>query len=263
MSLCDKNNFKYSAFNYGHTINNANRYINFSEGGSPILATLPIGSFTLGEVPDLLASALNNVGGQEYTVTLDRPTRTLTISAPGNFELLVATGSNTPQSFFTLAGFSIGNGDRTGSNSYTGDSPSGSQYITQTPLKNFINFNENKEKIDSVIRTTNNGLVEVISYGTLEKATFDLPFITNEVPQKFIRETATGKDELEAFMDYCIGKNPVEFLEDYREIAFTPCILDKAPGYSKGDGYKLRSLVTKKLKGYYELNGIVFRKIEV
>lgn len=261
MGLCDKNTFKYSAFNYGHTITNTNRYMNFSEGGPSLLATLPIGSYTLGEIPDLIASALNAVGGQEYTVSLTRSDRTITISAPGNFELLVSSGANAPQSFWSLLGFT--NGDLSGSNSYQGNEASGYQYITQTELKSFINFNENKEKIDSVIRTTPSGIVETISYGTLEKCSFDLPFITNEVPQRFIRETTTGKQEIEAFMDYCIEKRPVEFMEDYLSIEFTPCILDKVQGYSKGEGYKLRHLVSRRLKGYYELRGLVFRKIEV
>lgn len=262
MGLCNKTNFKYSAFNYGHTITNANRYINFSEGGGPELTgIMPIGSFSLGQIPDLMASAMTEVGGQEYSVSLNRANSSLTIQATGNFELLISTGSNSPLSFYQLAGFS--GADLTGSNSYTG-SESGSKYTTQTELKNFINFNENKEKIDSVIRTTSSGLVESISYGTVEKASFDFPFITNEVPQRFIRETATGKEELEAFMDYCIEKRPVEFIENLESPEIiTPCILDKVQGYNKGDGYKLRSLVTKKLKGYYELRGLVFRKIEV
>ena len=262
MSLCKKNNFKYSAFNYGHTITNANRFLNFSEGGGQITATMPIGSYTLGQIPDLIASAMNAVGGQEYECSVNRVNRTIIIQAPGNFELLISSGSNVNQSFYALAGFS--GSDLSGSNSYTGNNASGSQYITQTELKNYTDFRENKEKIDTVKRTTPDGIVETVSYGTLEKASFDFPFITNEVPQRFIRETATGRDELEAFMDYCIESRPVEFLLDYKvETEFNPCLLDKVSGYSKGDGYKLRSLVARRLKGYYELKGLVFRKIEV
>lgn len=262
MSICNKTNFKYSAFNYGHTITSSNRYLNFSEGGPQLLATLPIGSYILGEVPGLIASALNEIGGQEYSVALDRTTRKLTISAPSNFELLIDSGDNSAISFFELAGFT--GADLTGSNSYEGNIETGEQYITQTEVKGYIDFSENKEKIDSVIRTTPNGLVETISYGTLEKASFDLPFITNKVPQNFIRETATGKEEIEAFMDYCIEKRPIEFIKDINDpLTYTPCILDKVQGYAKGDGYKLNHLVTRKLKDYYELRGIVLRKIEV
>lgn len=264
MGLCDKTSFRYSAFNYGHTITNANRFINFSEGGSPLLAILPIGSYALSEIPGLLASALNEVGGQEYSVTLNRTNgNLLTVSAPGNFELLVASGDNAPQSFYNLAGFT--GSDRVGSNSYQGDSASGAQYITQTEITNYIDFSEYKEKIDPVIRTTANGLTEVIAYGTLERCSFDLPYITNQVPQGWIRETATGKDEIEAFMDYAMEKRPLEFLRYVDEPEnVTPVILDKARGNSKGTGYKLTHLVTtKKLKDYYELKGLVFRKIEV
>lgn len=262
MSLCNKKNFNYSAFNYGHNISNSNRYLNFSEGGPQLLASLPIGSFTLGEVPGLIASALNEVGGQEYSCSLDRTTRKLTISAPSNFELLIDSGYNSVISFFELAGFT--GLDLVGSNSYEGNIETGKQYITQTEVKGYIDFRENKEKIDSVIRTTPNGLVETISYGTLEKASFDLPFITNKIPQNFIRETATGKEELEEFMDYAIEKRPLEFIKDINDpLTYTPCILDKTQGYGKGDGYKLNHLVTRKLKDYYELRGLVFRKIEV
>jgi len=185
------------------------------------------------------------------------------INAPGNFELLVATGSNTPQSIFNLLGF-VGVSDFTGGNSYTGNAPSGKQYITQTELKNFSDFNKNKSKLDSVKRTTPGNIIETISYGTIELMSCEFPFLTNEVPQKFIRESATGLDEVEDFMDYLIATRPVEFLQDYKNLnVFTPCILEKSQGYSKGDGYKLNHLVTKRLKDYYSIKGLVFRKIEV
>ena len=157
---------------------------------------------------------MNTAGGQEYTVTLDRATRKFTISAANNFELLLDTGSNKTTSVFSLLGFT-GNVDLTGSNSYEADSPSGEAYITQTPLANFSDFKFNKEKSEAVVKTTPAGITEVISYSTLERMKCDLPAVTNYTPQRFIRESATGIEEAEAFMDYCITKAPLEFVEDY------------------------------------------------
>lgn len=258
--MIGQKNYKYSAFNYGHDVTLNNRFLNFSEGGSQITAEIPVGSYTLGEMPALVASSMNLVGGQEYSVVLNRADRTLEISASGNFELLIATGSNAPQSIFPLLGFT--GSDLVGANSYLG-SASGSQYITQTPLKNFSNFDKNKQKIDSVVRQTPDNVIEAISYGTAERMKCEFPLITNVTPQGFIRESATGIEEAQAFLDYAIEKKPLEFLEDYREIDFTPCILDKTSTDSKGTGYEMRELIARRLPFYFEVKRLTFLKIEV
>lgn len=256
---------KYSAFYYGHTITKNNNYLNFRDAGisSPdqYSGIVDFGSYTLTKFGDKIAEAMNAVGSQEYTITLDRSTRKFTISADANFELLIDSGSNKTISVFTLLGFD-GNVDLTGSNSYTAPSASGEAYITQTPLKNFSDFSKNKEKAEAAVKTTGAGIVEVIAYSTLERLKCDLPLITNYTPQRYIRETLTGVEEAEAFMDYAIGKAPLEFVYDYTKPDYVPCILDKTKESQKGVGYELREKVKDSLPGYYELSGLQFLKIE-
>lgn len=262
MSLI-KNNVQYAAFNYGHTINQANRYLNFKEGAGPELrADLAIGSFTLGQMAGVIATALNKAGNQEYTVTLDRDNRYFTIAAASAFDLLVDSGANTPSSAWYLLGFT--NGDILGVTSASSNEGSGSQYITQMPLTGIPNFTKIKEKLDAVVRQTSSNKVESISYGTAQKMKVNFPMITNVVPQKFIRETATGEEELEAFMDYAIEKRPLEYLEDYRIGGeFVPCLLERTGSSGNGTGYEVKHLKTQGYPFHYKLDGLTFLKIEV
>ena len=254
---------KYSAFYYGHTIDKSNRFLNFDEGAGELTATLDLGSFTLTKFCQKLMEALNAVGTQEYTVTLDRDTRKIEISAPAPFDLLIDSGSQDTVSVFTLLGFT-GNVDLTGQNSYESDSGSGFAYVTQSPLKNFSDFSKNKEKSEAQVKTTPGGIVEVIAYSILQRLKCELPLITDFTPQRYIRETATGVAEAIHFMDYAIGKAPLEFLYDYEDgDNFVPCILDKTESSPDGVGYELRERVRDSLPGYYELKGLVFLKIEV
>jgi hypothetical protein len=230
---------KYSKFYYGQVITKANFYLNFQEAGLPLTATVEIGAWTLTSLAPKIAAALNAVGDYEYQVDINRDTRQYTISTVGGepFSLLVLTGANASASSYPLIGFT-GGADLSGSNSYTGISGCGSEYITQTPLKNFIDFKYNKEKSDAAVNETVTGLTEVISYSVIERMKCDFPLITNVTPQQYIRETATGVDEAEAFLDYCITKNPIEL------------------------GYELKEKVRQSLPFYYEINGLVFKKIE-
>lgn len=256
---------KYSTFFYGHTINKQNRALNFLEPSGlniELTGSIAIGSFTLTEFGAKVVTAINAISSQEYTITLDRTTRKFTISAPANFDLLVGTGVNKTISVFTLLGFT--GSDLTGSNTYTSNVASGSAYITQSPLANFSDFKHNKEKSEAVVKTTPGGVTEVISYAVLERMKCDFPIITNYVPQRRIRETATGIEEVESFLDYIIEKAPIEFMEDYTlPLNYTSCILDKTRASSKGVGYSLVERVGDTLPGYYKQNGLVFLKIEV
>tara|TARA_R110000868_G_C10972634_1_gene770641 strand:+ start:22527 stop:23309 length:783 start_codon:yes stop_codon:yes gene_type:complete len=256
---------KYSAFYYGHTITKSNKYLNLGEAyidANQRLAVLPIGSFTLTEFGNRVAAAMNTAGNQVYTVVLDRNTRKFTISAPNNFELLIDTGDQKAVSIFSLLGFT--GSDRAGSNSYTANLESGSAYITQTPLKDFSDFDKNREKAEAQVKTTPSGVTEVISYSTLEKMKCSFPLITNYVPQRYIRSTNTGVEEVLDFLNYAIGKAPMEFIYDYQQPNnFKPIILDKTKESSKGVGFELKERVKDSLPGYYEISGLVFLKIEV
>jgi hypothetical protein len=255
---------KYSKFYYGQTITKSNFYLNFQEAGSPLTATVEIGAFTLTSLANKIASALNAIGDYEYQVDIDRASRKYTISTVGGepFSLLIFTGVNKTLSSYGIIGFT-GVSDLTGSNSYTGAEGCGREYITQTPLANFVDFKYNKEKQDASVNETVEGLAEVISYATIERMKCDFPLITNVTPQQYIRETSSGVEELEDFLDYCITKAPLEFMEDYLDSeVYTTAILDKTSRNSKGVGYELKEKVRQSLPFYYEIKGLVFKKIE-
>jgi hypothetical protein len=255
---------KYSAFYYGHTVDKANRYLNFGEAyidPSQRAGLLDIGSYTITEFGNRVAKALNSAGNQEYTVTLDRDTRKFTISASNNFELLINSGSQASISIFNLLGFD--GADLTGSNTYEANLESGFVYITQTPLKDFSDFDKNREKAEAQVKTTPSGLTEVISYSTLERMKCSFPVVTNFIPQRYIRETATGVEEALDFLNYAIDKAPMEFIYDYQLPGnYKPVILDKTKKSSKGVGFELRERVKDSLPGYYEIKDLVFLKIE-
>jgi hypothetical protein len=91
-----------SKFYYGHTVNEANLYINFDDGSGEVTAQLRAGSYSLTDYVTEVARAMNEVGGQEYTVTVDRSTRLITISASANFSILFLSGTNSSQSAIDL-----------------------------------------------------------------------------------------------------------------------------------------------------------------
>jgi len=254
----------YSKFYYGQTITRTNLYLNFQEDGDPLTARVEIGAYTLTSLAGKVATALNAIGDYEYEVSVDRASRKYTISTAGGepFSLLIFTGANSTASAFGILGFT-GVADLTGSNSYEAAEGCGYEYITQTPLANFSDFKHNKEKQDASVNETVEGLTEVISYSTIERMKCDFPLITNVTPQKYIRETATGLQEAEAFLDYCITKAPIEFMELHTNSEiFTTCILDKTDKNSKGVGYTLKEKVRQSLPFYYEIKGLTFKKIE-
>jgi hypothetical protein len=230
-----------SAWNFGHTITSNNQAINFSELADPteLLGNIAIRDYTLGEFGDAIASAMNEVANQEYTVTLDRATRIFTISAPANFELLVTTGTQTAISAFALMGFTT---DRSGSNSYVGDVASGDQYITQYLLQNYVDFEDDEQANASTVNTSASGdIIEVVQFGTQNRMRCVMPFISDR-PLGFLNRTSTtGVSEAREFLRYITTKARIEFLPDVTdENTFTKCILDSNASSRDGTGYRLQ-----------------------
>jgi len=251
----------YCAFNYGHTVTQDNQYINFSEGAGELSAVLTVGSYTLGSFVDEVSTQLNKVGGQEYTVSLDRTTRKISISASGNFELLISSGSQVNISAYSLMGFT--GADLTGTNSYEGDSASGSQFIPQFLLQNFTDFPNEQRKAAASINEAANGDVEVISYGDVNIMSANITLATDIVPQFAIRDNPNGVGDLRDFMIYATNKRPMEFIYDFEgdPNTFENCILESTPEDKKGTAFKLKELYTRNLAGYFETGNLQFRKI--
>jgi hypothetical protein len=253
----------YSAFTYGHTITEDNQWINFSENGiDELSAQIDIGAYTLGEFASKVASALNEVGTLNYTCEVNRETLKLTISADSNYWIYVTTGTNVSISAYGLMGYST---DRSNVNNQEGDNISGSVYEPQTPLQKFVDFDDNVKFNQSSVNESASGVVEVVSYGTINMMECEIPLCTDITPQLYIKENASGVADVRAFMLYAISKAPIEFIPNYsdgnKDAGIVECILEKTPEDSKGTGFKLKEQYAKKLIGYYSTGKLMFRKL--
>jgi hypothetical protein len=252
----------YPAFNYGHNVTSNNNYINFSEGGPEISATIAVGSYTLGSFINAISVAMNAVGGQAYSISLNRLTRKITISAPSNFELLINTGSQNNISAYDLMGFT--GPDLLGSNSYEGDSASGSQYRPQFLLQGFVDFEDDQRKASAVVNESASGLVQVSSYGDVKTMSCNITLATNITPQIEIIENPTGVSDLRSFMEYAINKYDLEFIPDAinnPSSNIRNCLLEKTPESKDGTAFILKELYARNLTGYFETGNIQFREI--
>jgi hypothetical protein len=248
-----------SSFIYGHDISGDNQFIDFTEDGIEIFAgAIDIGSYGLNEFSSKIATAMNEAGEQEYTVSLDRETRKFTISAASNFDLLI-TGPRGAISAYELMGFTS---DKTGSNSYESDVASGVLYSPQYRLQRFIDFDDNVETAQSSVNTSASGVVEVVNFGQVNIMEGNITYVTDIVGQGIIVNNPNGVSDLRRFMNYAILKKPMEFIPDVNNLnVFTRCILESTTADKNGTGFTLNELYGRGLANYYETGKLSFRRI--
>lgn len=254
-----------SAFIYGHTITDINASINFVEDGvTELLASIEVGAYSLTTFLDAVAVALNEIGDNEYTVTVDRTTRLITISADANFDLLVTTGSQKDIAAWTLLGFTT---DRSGSDTYVADLPSGSVYYPQGPLYDYIPSNNIQEAVQSVRNESSSGsAIEVISYGVRNYMECEIKYATDIVQptgkQFFLENNPNGVSDLRTFMAYLNTIAPVEFIPDKTDFTvFETFIIERTARSREGTAYELRELYSEGLADYFSSGKLVFRRI--
>jgi hypothetical protein len=255
--------YTFSKFNYGLNIDVNNQYLNFSEGGPELTAVLPPGDYTLGQISSIVQSAMNDVGGQVYTVSVDRSNgNKATISAPGPFELLVNTGSNIGTDPFEELGF-VFPGDLTGASTYTGSEDAGEQYYPQFMLQSYVDRNLSQKFYDPTVSKTPSGRVSVVSFGKEQFFEMDIKFITNKVMDgKVIKNNPTGLADAIAFLEYVTKKLKVEFIPDVdAPETFFKVLLESAPGFGDGTGFKLKELFSQNLPDFYETGVTVWRVV--
>ena len=246
----------YSAFTYGHTVTESNRYIDFDEGIGELTALIAVGSYSLEEFVGAVSVAINNAGTQDYTVSLDRSTRQITISAASSFDLLVTTGTNLSLTAYTLMGYTA---DQSGT-SLQGDSASGSFFEPQNLLQRFVDFQDNKRTTNAVVRQTATGRVEVVSYDVVNFMSCNITPITDITPQLSIKTNANALSDYRDFMDYCITKSPIEFIPDIdTPSTFTKCLLESTRESNIGVNYTIKELFQRRLFGYFESGTLTFR----
>jgi len=150
-----------SLFYYGHLIDETNYAIDFKEGVTSYAADLPVGDYSLNEFITAVESVLNNTGTLDYVVTVDRETRIITISASGNFQLLISTGRATTA--FALMGFS--GLDTISDNEHIANLASGYEWRPQPVAEDYLPKEDNDSYIQPTINESTSGEMESIYFG--------------------------------------------------------------------------------------------------
>lgn len=249
----------FSTFYYGHSVTSENNIIDFDEGGSPLIAEVAVGNYTLTDFAVAVRDALNTAGAFTYTVSIDRLNRLLTISATGNFNLLVATGAHLGTSAFPLIGFS--GSDRTGLSSYQGNLSSGSEYLPQFVLQDYVPSENFKKAVSASVNESANGDVEVIKFGSVRFTEFNIMFITNlKTDGKLMRFNPTGVEDANDFLDYVTNAGPIEFMRDVSNRGvFESLRIESTQENKDGIDYKLRELYDRGVPNVFETGRLRFR----
>lgn len=250
---------KRSVFYYGYVVDVKSNTLRIDEGSGDMDIEIPIGRYSMTDYVNAVSNAINDALDQDYTLTVDRDTRLVTINAPLNFELKIADIFPL-NSGYPILGFNGAN--LSGSNSYTGDSSSGFAYYPQFPLQNYLDFSNNKEYSDAAVNTTAEGEEEVVSFGLQQFAEMNFKYITNrEMPIGApIENNESGIEDAISFFDYAITKGAFEFMLDRDDRGtFTKVILNKTPKSGKGVGYSLKEDFS--VGGFFETGKITIKKV--
>lgn len=252
----------FCKFYYGHTVDETNYALDFKEGaGSELNANVEIGEYTLTDFASAVSNALNETGALTYTVSVNRTTRIITISASGSFTLLASTGSRVGIGIWSLLGFSV---NTSSASSHAGTIASGSEWIPQFKPQDFVDFQDQQSSVDGVKRESANGSVEAISFGNRQIMDANFTFITDigQSSNAVITNDASGVSNARTFLEYATTKADLEFIPDKNSPStFTKCILESTSESKDGLGFKLKELYARGLPGYYETGVLKFRKV--
>lgn len=249
----------HSKFYYGFEVTADAYLLDFSEGAGELTAELDVGAYSLEDFADEISRAMNEAGALTYTVSVDRATRKITISAGSNFSLLVATGSHLGTSIFEAAGFT--GADRSGAASYEG-AAAGSEYATQFVLQSYVGPDDFQDSTYGTVNKSASGKIEVVSFGEESFIEANIAFVTDRAQPSGgpIRNNASGVNNLRALMQYLITKGPLEFMPDESDPdTFHEVVLESTPDDARGLRYKLRELYGRGLPGFFETGVLKFR----
>lgn len=255
----------HSLFYYGHKIDENNNFINFREGAGPeLVAELPVGSYTLTKFLEVVINSLNGVSFLNWSGFVDRASRVITLNVDGIASLLFNTGTLSLNSPAHLLGFD--KLDRLNATSFVGNFASGEVYAPQFPLQSYMGKTKNKSLVNAVVTKSASGdAVSVQSFGFERFIEGNIKYITNQPTEGKLRSNPRGVEDVQAFMDYIVEKNPIEFMEDESspEI-FDKVYLDSSSGTSQnGAKYELKEFFDINLPEYYETGILTFKVINL
>lgn len=251
----------FSAFLFGYNVTEQNNFIPFQEGVIEYLAELQPRGYTLTDFVTEVSRALNSAGQNEYTVTVDRNTRLITISADANFDLLL-NSIYSERDAYSLLGFT--GADRTGNNSYEGDTATGSVYEPQFVLQKFISFDDERVAVDNTKNVSSSAKnVENIKFGDFNIMSLEIQYVTDKIqaPDSPILNNPTGKSAYRTFMNYITDLLPIEFIPDKTDFGtFEECLLESTPEAKDGSAYRIKPM--RGLFLHFESGKLTFRRIE-
>lgn len=253
----------FSKFYGGFNIDQSNYTLPFKETamGPELSAEIAIGTYTVLDFCTAIASALNTAGTNTYTVTFDRVTRLITISSSAQINILAATGMTAGLSICPDIGITVDTGLVA---SYTGLTPTGYEYRPQFPLQDYMPSSNNAKAVDATVNKSANGIVQVVRFGVERFIKFSIQYANNEPSDSVIIKYNTNAiSELNDFMQDSCDKNYIEFMHDENEpLSYEVILLESTSGDSKGVGYELKEMTSKKLSGYWETGILNYKKIE-
>jgi hypothetical protein len=254
----------HSVFFYGHKIDENNNFINFKEGAGPELtAQIPVGAYTLTKFLSTVVASLNAASALDWSGSVNRSTRIVTLIASGPASLLFGTGSVYLNSPATLLGFP--QVDILNATSFVGSTGTGSEYRPQFPLQSYTGKNRNKKLVNAVVTKSASGdNVSVQSFGTDRMIKGNIKYITNQPTDGILRNNPNAVEEVQDFMDYIVEKNPIEFMEDENEPdTFDRVYLESAGLGGDGTSYELIEYVDRNLPEFFETGLLTFKVINI
>lgn len=254
----------HSLFFYGHKIDENNNLINFKEGAGPeLLAQVPVGSYTLTKFLQVILASLNAASSLDWTGSINRSTRIITLTSSGTASLLFGTGSTALNSPASLLGFPAT--DILSTTSFVGSSGSGFEYAPQFPIQNYIGKNKNKSLVNAVVTKSASGdSVSVQSFGTERFIKGNIKYITNQPTDGILRSNSQAVEEAQSFMDYIIEKNPIEFMENEDDPdTFDRVYLESTSSGQNGTEYELTEYFDRNLPEYFETGLLTFKVINL
>ncbi len=252
----------YSKIYYGFDVTAENLYLDFQESAGLLFATLSIRSYSMTDFASEVARALNAAGLLVYTVTVNRSTRVMTVSATGTFKLLVTSGAHGGSSVFGTMGFT--GADKTGTTTYTGGAATGSVYSYQFISQSHVDSDDDESAAYGTVNKSASGKVEVVSFGTENFIESAITYATdiNVGTGSPVKYNPQGHSDLIALMRYLRTKGPFEFMPDEdTPNEFQTCLLESSPEDVNGLKYRLKEMYGKNLPGFFETGTLRFRVI--
>jgi hypothetical protein len=253
-----------SQFYYGIEIDETNRYVDFKEGAGPIIyATLAIGQYSHEEFTTELGKRFNEAGAGNYTWSIARTDRILSVVSDVQFNLPTQTGPHALSGIWEIMGMQ--GPDKTGGFGYTGSYSSGKSFRPQFKLQGYVSTDQNNGPVESSLNVSGSGRRELVRFGTEKLMECWIPYITDlyQAAGSPIEYNTSAFAEAKSFMEYLIKGGHIEFMPD-RTLpnAFETLQLKSTTESQDGISYRLEEMQDQGLQNYFRINKLTFRKIE-